>query len=130
LDARASSAAAVPPGAAAAVSSGRAGVLLDAAFRRAVTVLAHDLRNTVGALALQVEAVGASAGRQPLDAAAVTRHADAAGTSIEGMAETLEALLAFARGRVTSDLGVVARELARLAPLRRCCLRCSACSIR
>ena len=103
---------------AAAPSSQRARRLLDAALARAITALAHDLRNALGVVAMQVEAIAARAASLACDLQAVASHAAVAADHIERLAEMTNGLIAFARGRSSSDLVLIVGEAARLVPLR------------
>lgn len=92
--------------------------LLDAALARAIAALAHDLRNALGVVAMQVEVIAMRAGAATADGAAIAANAAIAADQIERLAELWNALIAFARGRTTSDLVVIVGEVAALVPLR------------
>ena len=113
-----SAAAAPSAGDAAAASSRAARTLLDAAVARAITVLAHDLRNSLGVVSMQVEAVAVRSASATPDLAAILAHANVASDNIERLAAMTNALIAFASGRRTSDLAVIVGEAAELVPLR------------
>ena len=103
---------------AAAASSRTARRLLDAAVARAITVLAHDLRNALGVVSMQVEAIAVRAASPTADLVKIQSHANAASEHIERLADMTNALIAFARGRTSSDLAVIAIEAAALLPMR------------
>ncbi|MCC7055067.1 MAG: hypothetical protein IT355_17470 [Gemmatimonadaceae bacterium] len=111
-------AAAPSPEDAAAASSRGLRPLLDAALSRAIAALAHDLRNSLGVVAMQVEAIAARSSVPAGDLRAIHGHAGVAGEHIERLADMTNALIAFARGRTSSDLTVIVREAAALVPLR------------
>ena len=92
--------------------------LLDAALARAIAALAHDLRNSLGVVSMQVEAIAARASVPTGDLRAIHGHAGVAGEHIERLADMTNALIAFARGRTSSDLAVIVGEAAALVPLR------------
>jgi signal transduction histidine kinase len=92
--------------------------LLDAAVARVITALAHDLRNSLGVVSMQVEAIAVRAGAPISDLARIQDHAGVASDHIERLAEMMNALIAFARGRTSSDLAVIVGEAAALVPLR------------
>lgn len=91
--------------------------LLDAAVARALPIVAHDLRNGLGIVGVQVEALQLRAFGARVDEAAARRHADAAAHAVEQLAAQLDALGAFARAD-EGDLGQLAGELAALFPMR------------
>jgi signal transduction histidine kinase len=92
--------------------------LLDVAVSRSISVLAHDMRNSIGVVSMQVEAISMRAQVTVVDAEAIQQHADAAAEHIENLADMMNALIAFARGRASSDLSVIFAEVADLVPLR------------
>jgi signal transduction histidine kinase len=106
--ARDRSAAGAPDGASAAVFR----QLLDHA------VLAHDMRNSIGVVSMQVEAIAMRAHAAVVDGEAIHGHANTAGDHIERLAAMMNALIAFARGRASSDLAVIFAEVIDLVPLR------------
>lgn len=112
-------AAALAPEDAAAASSRIARRLLDAAVSRAITTLAHDLRNSLGVVSMQVEAMAVRSASILPDLAKIQAHANVASDHIERLADTINALIAFARGRTSSDLSVIMSEAAALVPMRR-----------
>lgn len=116
---RESAAAALAPEDAAAASSRIARRLLDAAVSRAITTLAHDLRNSLGVVSMQVEAIAVRSASILPDLAKIQAHAGVASDHIERLADTVNALIAFARGRTSSDLSVIMAEAAALVPMRR-----------
>ncbi len=114
------SAAVAPPMEDAAAASSRAArQLLDAAVAHTIATLAHDLRNSLGVVSMQVEAIAVRAAAATPDLSAIKGHADAASEHIERLADMTNALIAFARGRTSSDLSVIVAEAAALVPLRR-----------
>ncbi len=112
------SAAASSPGDAAAASSRVSRALLDAALARAITALAHDLRNALGVVSMQVEVIAVRAASPTPDVAAIASSASVASDHIERLAAMTNALIAFARGRTSSDLAVIVTEVAALVPMR------------
>lgn len=112
------SAAASPSGDAAAASSRASRALLDAALAHAIATLAHDLRNALGVVSMQVEVIAVRAASEQPDVAAIAASAGIASDHIERLAEMTNALIAFARGRTSSDLSVIVTEAAALVPLR------------
>jgi signal transduction histidine kinase len=112
------SAVALSPEVAAAASSRTARQLLDAAVSHAIAALAHDLRNSLGIVSMQVEAVAVRVTSTTPDLEAIRSHANVASEHIERLAEMMNALIAFARGRASSDLAVIVDEAATLVPLR------------
>lgn len=92
--------------------------LLDAAVARAIAALAHDLRNALGVVSMQVEAIAARAAGAACDLRAVEGHAAVAAEHIERLAGMTNGLIAFARGRSSSDLALIVSEAASLVPLR------------
>lgn len=113
------SAAAAPEGDAAAASSRVSRALLDAALARTITALAHDLRNALGVVSMQVEVIAVRAGSAAPDVAAIGASAGIASDHIERLAAMTNALIAFARGRTSSDLSVIVTEAAALVPMRQ-----------
>ena len=111
-------AAALSPEDAAAASSRASRQLLDAAVARAIATLAHDLRNSLGVVSMQVEAIAVRAASPITDMKAIQSHASVASDHIERLADMTNALIAFARGRTSSDLAVIVGEAAALVPLR------------
>ncbi len=92
--------------------------LLDAAVCRAIATLAHDLRNSLGVVSMQVEAIAVRSASALSDMKAINGHANVASDHIERLADMTNALIAFARGRTSSDLSVIVGEAAALVPLR------------
>lgn len=111
-------AAAASPESAAAASSRDARRLLDAAVSRTITALAHDVRNALGVVSMQVEAIAARAGSAAPALDRIQAHASVASDHIERLADMSNALIAFARGRTSSDLTSIVSEAASLVPLR------------
>ncbi len=103
---------------AAAASSRTARQLLDAAVARVITALAHDQRNALGVVSMQVEAIAVRAASASPDLARIQSHASVAADHIERLANMTNALIAFARGRASSDLALILAEAAALVPLR------------
>ncbi len=101
-----------------AASSGDCRQLLDAAVARVIAALAHDLRNSLGVVSMQVEAIAVRVGAPVAELGKIAGHASVASDHIEKLAEMLNALIAFARGRTSSDLSVIIAEAAALVPLR------------
>lgn len=92
--------------------------LLDAALAHAIAGLAHDLRNALGVVSMQVEVIAVRAASASPDVAGIAANAAVAADHIERLAEMTNALIAFARGRSSSDLSVIVSEAAALVPLR------------
>lgn len=92
--------------------------LLDAALAHAIAGLAHDLRNALGVVSMQVEVIAVRAASASPDVAGIAANAAVAADHIERLAEMTNALIAFARGRTSSDLAVIVSEAAALVPLR------------
>jgi signal transduction histidine kinase len=92
--------------------------LLDAALARAITALAHDLRNALGVVSMQVELIAVRAASRTPDVAAIASSATVASEHIERLAAMTNALIAFARGRTSSDLAGIVTEVAALVPMR------------
>ena len=103
----------------AAASSRVARSLLDAALAHAITALAHDLRNALGVVSMQVEVIAVRTASAHPDVPAIAASAGIASDHIERLAEMLSALIAFARGRASSDLAVIVAEAVMLVPLRQ-----------
>ncbi len=120
------SAAVSSPGEAAAASSRGARSLLDAALARAITALAHDLRNALGVVSMQVEVIAVRAASAHPDVPAIAASAGIASDHIERLAEMVSAMIAFARGRASSDLAVIVTESVALVPLRQIDVRAPA----
>lgn len=114
------SAAVSSPEDAAAVSSGSVNTraLLDAAVARTIAVLAHEVRNALGVVSMQVEAISARVASQAPDLVKIQAHAGVASEHIERLADMTNSLIAFARGRNSSDLAVMVGEAAALMPMR------------
>ncbi len=68
---------------------------------------------------MQVEAIAVRSASSTPDLAKIQAHASVASDHIERLADTVNALIAFARGRTSSDLSVIMAEAAALVPLRR-----------
>ncbi len=85
---------------------------------RAIATLAHDLRNSLGVVSMQVEAIAVRSASATPDLAKIQAHASVAADHIERLADMTNALIAFARGRTSSDLSVIVAEAAALVPLR------------
>jgi signal transduction histidine kinase len=87
-------------------------------LRSLANVVAHDLRNALNAVAVNLEVVRSRSARGA-EASAITPFAAAATTNFETAAAAVEALLAFVRpepGRV--DIAAVVTRLARLLAVR------------
>lgn len=101
-----------------AASSRKSRALLDAALARTIAVLAHDLRNSLGVVAMQVEAISVRADAVVPDLPAIRGHANVASDHIESLADMTNALISFARGSTSSDLAMIVAEAAAIVPLR------------
>lgn len=120
-------AAAVPERGAAAASLGGDATyraLLDATVARALPVVAHDLRNGLGIVGVQVEALQLRAFAPQADVEAARRHGDAAAAAVERLATQLDALGAWARAD-EAPLATVAQEAAALVPTRHVACDCA-----
>ena len=73
---------------------------------------------------MQVEAIAVRASSKAADIGAIQAHANVASDHIERLAEMTNALIAFARGRTSSDLAVIVKEAAALLPMREVSVRC------
>ncbi|MCU0625925.1 MAG: hypothetical protein MUF21_05490 [Gemmatimonadaceae bacterium] len=114
-------AAAVPaPGAAAAPlpGDGAATDLLARAIAHVLPLVTHDLRNGVGVVGVQLEALELRALAAVPDHEAIRRHGAGAASGIELVAAQLDALSAFARSDA-GDLATIVAEAVALVPLRR-----------
>ena len=67
---------------------------------------------------MQVEAIAVRSASKTPDIGAILSHANVASEHIERLAEMTNSLIAFARGRTSSDLAVIVGEAAALVPLR------------
>ncbi|HYW51755.1 MAG TPA: hypothetical protein VE861_14165 [Gemmatimonadaceae bacterium] len=112
-------AAAARGGDAAAASSRAARELLDAALAHTIATLAHDLRNALGVVSMQVEVIAVRAAAAAPDVAGIAANASVAAEHIERLADMTNAMIAFAKGRTSSDLSVIIAEAAALVPLRQ-----------
>lgn len=92
--------------------------MLDAALARTIAVLAHDLRNSLGVVAMQVEAIAVRADAVTPDLPAIRGHAHVASEHLEKLAEMTNSLISFARGSTSSDLAEIIAEAAAIVPLR------------
>jgi signal transduction histidine kinase len=109
---------------AAAASSRASRQLLDSVVARTIAILAHDVRNSLGVVSMQVEAIAVRAASKTADMPAIQAHANVASDHIERLAEMTNALIAFARGRMSSDLAVIVKEAAALLPMREVTVEC------
>lgn len=94
---------------------------LDAALRRLLPVVVHDLRNGLGVVGVQLEALQLRAFGPRADEALARGHGDAAAHAVEGLAAQLDAIATVARGE-GDDLAAVTADAAALVPLRRIAL--------
>ena len=93
--------------------------MLDAALARAIATLAHDLRNALGVVSMQVEVIALRCRSATPDVASIAASAAQAADHIERLADMTNAMISFASGRTSSDLAVIVGEASALVPLRQ-----------
>ena len=87
-----------------------------ATLQRLVDRVAHDVRNTLNGVAVNLEVVRSRSAREGTSAAAVAPFAATAATQFETLSAAAEALLSLARpSRAPADVPGVLRQLAALA---------------
>ena len=92
-----------------------AGVLWLAALQRALGRAAHDVKDALNGVSVNLEVVRSRAGRAEAPASAVAPFADAAAQQLERLTSLLDAVLALGRTeRAPADVGVTLRRIAAL----------------
>src|SRR5687767_9245582 len=90
-----------------------AGVLWLAALQRALGRAAHDVKDALNGVSVNLEVVRSRASRADAPASAVAPYADAAAQQLERLTTLLEAVLALGRiERAPTDVGVTLRRVA------------------
>ena len=90
-----------------------AGVLWLAALQRALGRAAHDVKDALNGVSVNLEVVRSRASRADAPASAVAPYADAAAQQLERLTTLLEAVLALGRvEREPADVGVTLRRVA------------------
>ena len=90
-----------------------AGVLWLAALQRAMGRAAHDVKDALNGVSVNLEVVRSRASRADAPASAVAPYADAAAQQLERLTTLLEAVLALGRvEREPADVGVTLRRVA------------------
>lgn len=92
-----------------------AGVLWLAALQRALARAAHDVKDALNGVSVNLEVVRTRASRADAPASAVAPYADAAAQQLERLTALLDAVLALGRSeRAPADVGVTLRRIAAL----------------
>ena len=92
-----------------------AGVLWLAALQRALGRAAHDVKDALNGVSVNLEVVRSRASRADAPASAVAPYAEAAAQQLERLTTLLEAVLALGRlDRAPTDLGATLRRVAAL----------------
>ena len=92
-----------------------AGVLWPAALQRALARAAHDVKDALNGVSVNLEVVRSRASRADASAAAVAPFAEAAAQQLERLTGLLDAVLALGRSeRGPADVGVTLRRVAAL----------------
>jgi hypothetical protein len=92
-----------------------AGVLWLAALQRALGRAAHDVKDALNGVSVNLEVVRSRAARADAAAAAVAPFADAAAQQLDRLSGLLDAVLGLGRSeRAPADVGVTLRRLAAL----------------
>ena len=92
-----------------------AGVLWLAALQRALARAAHDVKDALNGVSVNLEVVRTRASRADATASAVAPYADAAAQQLERLTALLDAVLALGRSeRAPADVGVTLRRIAAL----------------
>ena len=90
-----------------------AGVLWLAALQRALGRAAHDVKDALNGVSVNLEVVRSRASRADAPASAVAPYADAAAQQLERLTTLLDAVLALGRlERAPTDVGVTLRRVA------------------
>jgi signal transduction histidine kinase len=92
-----------------------AGILWPAALQRALARAAHDVKDALNGVSVNLEVVRSRASRADAPASAVAPFAEAAAQQLERLTALLDAVLALGRSeRGPADVGVTLRRLAAL----------------
>jgi signal transduction histidine kinase len=92
-----------------------AGVLWLATLQRALARAAHDVKDALNGVSVNLEVVRTRASRADAPASAVAPYADAAAQQLERLTALLDAVLALGRSeRAPADVGVTLRRIAAL----------------
>ena len=92
-----------------------AGMLWPAALQRALARAAHDVKDALNGVSVNLEVVRSRASRADAPASAVAPFAEAAAQQLERLTALLDAVLALGRSeRGPADVGVTLRRLAAL----------------
>jgi signal transduction histidine kinase len=92
-----------------------AGVLWPAALQRALARAAHDVKDALNGVSVNLEVVRSRASRADASASAVAPFAEAAAQQLERLTGLLDAVLALGRSeRGPADVGVTLRRVAAL----------------
>jgi len=92
-----------------------AGVLWPAALQRALARAAHDVKDALNGVSVNLEVVRSRASRADAPASAVAPFADAAAQQLERLTALLDAVLALGRSeRGPADVGITLRRVAAL----------------
>src|SRR5919107_1984747 len=90
-----------------------AGVLWLAALQRALGRAAHDVKDALNGVSVNLEVVRSRANRADAPASAVAPFADAAAQQLERLTTLLDAVLALGRSeRAPTDVGITLRRIA------------------
>src|SRR5215212_12209304 len=91
------------------------GVLWSAALQRALARAAHDVKDALNGVSVNLEVIRSRAARAEAPASAVAPFADAATHQLERLTALLEAVLALGRSeREPADVGITLRRIAAL----------------
>ncbi|HKH92743.1 MAG TPA: hypothetical protein VKA54_13135 [Gemmatimonadaceae bacterium] len=94
-------------------ASADAGVLWLAALQRALGRAAHDVKDALNGVSVNLEVVRSRASRADAPASAVAPFADAAAQQLERLTTLLDAVLALSRSeRAPADVGITLRRVA------------------
>jgi len=94
-------------------ASADAGVLWLAALQRALGRAAHDVKDALNGVSVNLEVVRSRASRADAPASAVAPFADAAAQQLERLTTLLDAVLALGRSeRAPADVGITLRRVA------------------
>lgn len=92
-----------------------AGILWPAALQRALARAAHDVKDALNGVSVNLEVVRSRASRADAPASAVAPFAEAAAQQLERLTALLDAVLALGRSeRGPADVGITLRRLAAL----------------
>lgn len=92
-----------------------AGVLWLATLQRALARAAHDVKDALNGVSVNLEVVRTRASRADVPASAVAPYADAAAQQLERLTALLDAVLALGRSeRAPADVGITLRRIAAL----------------